>query len=329
MSQPSTGRDPPVQPWRPIPGPVDRESFFAAQARNRRATWRLAAACLIAVLLMGIPLSVVVSPLVWTVFFVANDLVNRLVPTPDLLRLVVHAGEPGGLALPQPAATAAAIAGLILPGMVCMGLAWVAGRALFLRAGVGGVLLTLGAREPRRDDLEEQQLRNLVGEMAIAAGVPPPRLRLLDGVGINAAAVGSSIDDATIVVSRGLLDELDRDETQAVIGHLVASVANGDLGIALVILAMFQTFGHMSAILGAPVGRHARGDLHQVLRLALGRGAGRDNPTEVEAVNALLSRGPEHDPDLDEASGRETTWRDVIRLPFFMAKSATWCAWSW
>ncbi len=278
--------------------------------------------CIVAVLLMGIPLSVVVSPLVWALVFLINDIANRFIPTPDLLRLVAHAGEPGGLALPQPIAAAAGVAALILPGMAAMGLVWLAARALFLRAGVGGVLLTLGAREPRPDDLEEQQLRNLVDEMAIAAGVRPPRLRLLDGESINAAAVGSSIEDATIVVSRRLLDELDRDETQAVIGHLVASVANGDLRIALALLAMFQTFGLMSTILGAPVGRHARSDLRQVLRVALRRGAGREDPAEVEAVSALLSRGPEHDPDLDETSGRETTWSDVIRLPFFMGKSA-------
>ena len=86
MSEASTGREAPLHPWRPIPGPVDRESFFAAQARNRRATWRLGAVGVLAVLLMGIPLSVVVSPLVWAAFFLLNDIVNRITPTPDLLR---------------------------------------------------------------------------------------------------------------------------------------------------------------------------------------------------------------------------------------------------
>src|SRR6266542_2107267 len=117
MPQTSAERGAPLQPWRPVPGPVDRESFFAAQARNRRATWRLAAVCIVAVLLMGIPLSVVVSPLVWALVFLINDIANRFIPTPDLLRLVAHAGEPGGLALPQPIAAAAGVAALILPGM--------------------------------------------------------------------------------------------------------------------------------------------------------------------------------------------------------------------
>jgi len=48
-----------------VPGPADREAFFAAQARNRPTTWRLAALCLMGVALMGIPISAVLTPLLW------------------------------------------------------------------------------------------------------------------------------------------------------------------------------------------------------------------------------------------------------------------------
>src|SRR5437588_502785 len=73
--------------------------------------------------------------------------------------------------------------------------------------------LTLGASEPRAGDLEERQLQNIIEEMAIAAGLRPPRVVLLDGDGANAALVGASDADATIVVSRGLLDTFTREET--------------------------------------------------------------------------------------------------------------------
>ena len=43
-------------------GPVDRTSFFEEQRRNRRTTWRLAAACGLAIVVMGIPLSIVLTP---------------------------------------------------------------------------------------------------------------------------------------------------------------------------------------------------------------------------------------------------------------------------
>ena len=57
---------------------------------------------------------------------------------------------------------------------------------------------------------------------------------LLDGEVANAAVVGSSPADAVVVVSRRLLDEMDRDETQGVLAHLIASIGNGDLGVGAV-----------------------------------------------------------------------------------------------
>ncbi len=56
--------EPDDPPWRPIPGPVDRESFEDAQRRHRRSSWRWTIACAAAVALMGVPLSAVISPLV-------------------------------------------------------------------------------------------------------------------------------------------------------------------------------------------------------------------------------------------------------------------------
>ena len=116
-------------------------------------------------------------------------------------------------------------------------LAWLGARALFLRAGAEGILRALGAREPRAGDL----------------------VLLLDGTAANAAAVGSS-PDATIIVSRRLLDELDREETQAMIGHLVGAVGNGDPCTALVVLSMYRAFGLVMTALGAAFDRSgARG----------------------------------------------------------------------
>ena len=64
------------RPWHAVPGPVDRETFFAAQARNRRATWRLTALCLVGVLLMGIPISAIITPLVFAALFLVANLAN-------------------------------------------------------------------------------------------------------------------------------------------------------------------------------------------------------------------------------------------------------------
>ena len=270
---------------RPIPGPADRETFFAAQVRHRQASWKLAALCILAVVLLGVPIAMVVSPLVIGAAILVFDLINLFVPAPDLLGAVGHLAD----RLHDPAGQLAFYALLALPGIVVVLPAWMAVRRLLFRGGVGGILLSLGAREPAPGDAEEHQLENVIGEMAVAAGVRPPNLRLLDGPGMGAAAVGTGIDDATIVVSRALLDELDRDETQALIGHLVASIGNGDLRIAHLIVSVHATVSLIEALTFVAVSPAVRGQLRGVARAARRTdAAGRE---ESERMSLLLLNG--------------------------------------
>ena len=111
------------------------------------------------------------------------------------------------------------------PGIAVMVSLWLGVRRV-LGGGVGALLLALGARVPRPGDLEERQIQNLVEEMALAAGVPAPQVRLIDSAAGNAAVVGTSDDEAIIIVSRGLLDDFSREDTQAIVGHLVGSISN-------------------------------------------------------------------------------------------------------
>src|ERR1044071_6725315 len=146
--------------WEPVPGPVDRESFFAAQARNRRAAWRLSALCAVAVLILGIPLSAVTTPLLYGAFFLGMDVVNLAVPTPDLLQPSIDGIDALVTAPPDPRkpVQAAQLASLLLGRVACFLIPFCLGmRLLFLRSGVGGVLLGLGPRPPRPGDLEEMQ----------------------------------------------------------------------------------------------------------------------------------------------------------------------------
>ncbi len=313
----------------PVPGPSDREHFFAAQARNRRATWRLTALCLLGVVLMGIPMSVVISPIVYAAVIILNDLLNLVVPTPDLYYLLAHIDQNHAMAGPPGAASHLLIAvALVGPGTLVMALAWIGARGLFLRAGPAGIVRALGAREPRAGDLEEQQLVNLVGEMAITAGVQPPRVLLLDGAAANAAAIGSTPQDAVVIVSRRLLGELDRDETQAVIGHLVGAIGNGDLRVALAMLSLFRTLGLVMTGLGATLGPASRRTLARLLRLAVRRPGAAPSEEEIHQVDELLSKTLEmSDGDMDRlSSDKKTTIMDVLRLPFLMAYTAIWMA---
>lgn len=71
--------------WGPVPGPVDRVSFFEEQARHRRATWRLAALCGLAVVALGIVVSVVVLPLLFLQLMIFVGILGLVLPIPAAL----------------------------------------------------------------------------------------------------------------------------------------------------------------------------------------------------------------------------------------------------
>jgi len=100
------------------------------------------------------------------------------------------------------------------------------------------VLATLGARAVDPDDPEQKQLLNVVHEMAVASGLPRPRVMVIDDPAPNALATGRDPEGATIAVTTGLLAKLDRAETQAVIAHEMAHVGNRDtrLGVTVAVL---------------------------------------------------------------------------------------------
>ncbi|MHB8574585.1 MAG: M48 family metalloprotease [Dehalococcoidia bacterium] len=234
-----------------IPGPVHRETFYAAQRRHRRRARLLSIVCLLPIGVLALLVAALISP--WFYLALAGGL--------RLLRLAgpLHGPERGvaeaisGLLHPlrdwannRPVYAKDivwSVVGLVLPSVVLLSLLWLWIRLRFRGAGTGGVLLQLGARPPRDADPTEVRLVNVVEEMAIAAGIPAPRVLLLDAEGVNAAIVGSSYKDCALVVSRRLLETLNRDELQAVLGDLIASAGNGDLRIALTMLSVFQTIG--------------------------------------------------------------------------------------
>jgi hypothetical protein len=133
---------------RRIAGPADRDTFLTQQARYRRDTWKLAALCLLAIVLMGIPLSVVVSPLVGSALVLGADLLSLVRPAPDLGRIAFQILDRvlDSRATPSPPDVAMLAGALVLPGILAMLFAWLGVWEFFLRAGTGGILLSLGAR---------------------------------------------------------------------------------------------------------------------------------------------------------------------------------------
>lgn len=107
------------------------------------------------------------------------------------------------------------------------------------KTGPEKVLWASGAEElqtPQTDG--ERQLANVVDEMAIAAGVPRPRVWIIPDEDPNAFATGHDPSDAHVAVTRGLLRICTRDELQAVIGHELGHVKNLDVRLMTTLAAL-------------------------------------------------------------------------------------------
>ncbi len=93
-----------------------------------------------------------------------------------------------------------------------------------------------GARIVTRE--QAPQLHNVVEEMAIAAGLPMPRVAVVRDPAPNAFATGRDPEHAVVAVTTGLLERLDREELQGVIGHEVAHVLNRDTRVTTLVVAV-------------------------------------------------------------------------------------------
>jgi heat shock protein HtpX len=123
-----------------------------------------------------------------------------------------------------------------------LGLAFVAGTISGLATYYGGdrmVLAASQAHEISHDDAPV--LFNVVEEMAIAAGLPMPKVYIIDDSAPNAFATGRDPEHASVAVTSGLLEKLDRDELQGVIAHEMSHVGNFDIRYAMLVGVLVGT----------------------------------------------------------------------------------------
>ncbi len=184
-------------------------NFFAAQEQARRSTGRLVAAYVIATaaIVVGVTALVGFSLFSFSTLGVGHSFGG-----------FVHEQLP------------------LLSGTALLATLFIVGASLYktsrLSVGGGRVAVDLGGTLVRTDvqDPLRRRLRNVVEEMAIAAGIPVPEIYVLEKEhGINAFAAGFSPSDAAIAVTRGTIELLDRDELQGVIAHEFSHILNGDM----------------------------------------------------------------------------------------------------
>ena len=209
------------------------------------------------------------------------------------LALVVSAFA-GALAVVLVAA--ALLLGLGLPGvlagvLLAVALTWGALR--------GSDAAVLWCTSPRPADLHSHaRFRNLVEGLCVAAGVPVPRLFVLEDDGMNALVAGHRPQRSFLVATTGLLEGLSRIELEAVLAQLVVRIRGGEASVAtaaVTLLAGPTLLADVAAGWGAGVGRLLSGALRpleplttRLVGAALGTAA--DQRADTEAV--ALTRYP-------------------------------------
>jgi heat shock protein HtpX len=184
------------------PAAIKATDFLSAQRANKRNTWLL----IIILLLLGGTLGYLGGAL-----FESYSYPNSY---PDYSRPEVE--RPSFVAL-SPLGIIGGGA-LVSIGLIASGVTFAFGGRLMLGLA--------GAREVTAD--EEPMLNNIVEEMAIAAGLPKPKVAVIETDVPNAFATGMDPQNAAIGVTRGLLQKLNRDELQGVIGHEMGHILNMD-----------------------------------------------------------------------------------------------------
>src|SRR3954470_21229101 len=109
------------------------------------------------------------------------------------------------------------------------------------------VLAVSGAKPA--DPIQYLQLHNLVEEMAIAGGMPKPAVYVIDDPSPNAFATGISPNKAAITATSGLLDIMNRDELEGVLGHEMSHIKNYDVRLLLIVSTLIGIAGLLASVI--------------------------------------------------------------------------------
>ena len=195
--------------------------FFDQEARARKQTRRL-------IWLFGLAVLAVV---ILTYLFLATAILAFRKSPPDEISLSGYLGWLWDLKL---------VCWITLGSLISIALGSLY-KIRQLSAGGSAVAELLGGRcvETSTSDPDEQSLRNVIEEMAIASGTPVPEIYVLDNErGINAFSAGHTRDDVAIGVTRGCLKLLTRDELQGVVAHEFSHILNGDTRLNLRLMGL-------------------------------------------------------------------------------------------
>lgn len=196
--------------------------FFEHQDNARQHTWKLIGYFSIAVIIIVLAVNAAAWA-TWVLFVQYSEL-----PSPGWQELLSRWWQSKYFLL-----AAGGTLFLILIGSLIQ---W-----MNLSKGGPAVAKMVGARSVSEFKYDEKvtQFTNVVEEMSIASGTPVPQLFVMDReTGINAFVAGYQLEDTVMVVTRGLLDTLDREQIQAVTGHEFSHILNGDMRLNMRLMSL-------------------------------------------------------------------------------------------
>lgn len=112
--------------------------------------------------------------------------------------------------------------------MVWMGISWAFGDSM--------ILSVAGAHEIHDTDPANREIFRSVENVALAAGLPTPRVYIIDDDSMNAFATGRGPRDASVALTRGIIKRLDRLELEGVIAHEMAHIGNRDIRLDMLLI---------------------------------------------------------------------------------------------
>ena len=112
--------------------------------------------------------------------------------------------------------------------LIWMGISWVFGDTMMLSSA--------HAHEIHDTDPQYCDVFRAVENVAIAAGLPQPRVYIIDDDSLNAFATGRTPHDASVALTRGIIKKLDRLELEGVIAHECAHIGNRDIRLDMLII---------------------------------------------------------------------------------------------
>jgi Zn-dependent protease with chaperone function len=226
----------------------------ADQARLRRQARRISWLWSSAVPLAGLPLSAVLTPLLYLAVVVVARLAGALLPVPERLLDALDAAAalvPGAVEALFAADVDLALAGLrlleavptLLPGLVAMAiLAWRL-QAVIGRIGAEIVCSRLDARPADATSPDEAVVVDELTALCERAGVTRVQVRILDRPYPNGTVLATRDGEGTVLLTRGLVEGFEPLERRGALALLVTALGNGDGRLALVSIAVFQAFG--------------------------------------------------------------------------------------